>query len=543
MGFSAKTKMPKSDLLCFRQTFLQKHTTPAGSHSIQMSVTTAMLTTLALVLVTALCEGKRVVVVPLPFTSHTKYHTNVARELVKLGHQVWLTMPDYLVAKGVLDTTNITVVEYKSEAGNVEEISMKGLRDHYFQRKADDWLLLFDSIRHLTEGLLQNETFFQLMKTINPDLFVFDNLPFIYMLTIIPYRLGVPFSFLGSAFDPIRQRIPISPAVTPTVMLPFTDHMSFFQRVANTLLFAFFASYDHCVQLDAVARYAPEMPYVQIDRLTAKAEIWLVETDHILDYPNPSLPNVKLIGGTATGPANPLPPHFQSFMDDATEGVVIVSFGSYVLDIPKSISDKLLQVLLKLPMKSVFRSRLSLPSPDKIMTAKWLPQNDLLGHPNTKVFVSHCGKNGQYEALFHAVPVVCVPMFADQPYMARRAHTKGFAEILDLNTCTEEELLSTIMAVAFQPGYRQAVTRSSHLFKELYGVPRERAAWWLDHVMKYGGDYMRSAGQEIPLYQLMLLDVFFFLLGVLAVICTCSYCLVRGICKCVCRRAIKTKTD
>ena len=39
------------------------------------------------------------------------------------------------------------------------------------------------------------------------------------------------------------------------------------------------------------------------DMLIAHAEIWLVEMDHILDYPRPTLPNVKLIGGTATGPS------------------------------------------------------------------------------------------------------------------------------------------------------------------------------------------------------------------------------------------------
>ena len=508
-----------------------------------MGLCPAWLVTLLLLSAATWSEGGRVVVLPMPFTSHARYQIHVARALVKLGHEVWLTMPDYLVAKGVLDTSLFTVLEYTSTVGNVEEISLRGLRDHYFQGKFDDWVLLFDSMRHISDQLLRNDTFFQTIKNISPDLIVIDNLPFMSMFTVLPYRLGVPFAFVGSAFDPIRQRVPFSPAVTPIPLLPFTDRMTFFQRTCNTLLYLFLASYDHGVYQDAVARYAPEMPYIRMDMLSSRAEIWLVEKDHIIDYPNPSLPNVKFIGGTVTGPTKPLPPKFGSFMDGAEEGVVIVSFGSYVLNLPKDVSDKILQVLLQLPMKSVFRSNLTSPDPQKILTSTWLPQNDLLGYPNTKVFVSHCWKNGQYEALYHAVPIVATPMFADQPYSAERVRVKGFAEVLDLRTCTAEELETAIKIVAFEPRYRQAITKASHLFRELFGVPVDKAAWWLNHVMRHGGGYMRSAGQDIRLYQLMLLDVFLFLFVVVVVVAIAVYCLVKTTCRFLCKRSPKTKKD
>ncbi|PVD26865.1 hypothetical protein C0Q70_12013 [Pomacea canaliculata] len=168
--------------------------------------------------------------------------------------------------------------------------------------------------------------------------------------------------------------------------------MSFLQRVLTTVLHVFYSVVDGFSYKDAVSRYAPEMPFLTIDMLVARAEIWLVETDHILDYPRPSMPNVKLIGGTVTGPGKPLPPQFKSFMDDAKEGVVIVSFGSYVLSPPEPITQKIISVLQDLPFKSVFRSNISSPNSKKILTSSWIPQNDLLAHPNTRVFVSHCGE-------------------------------------------------------------------------------------------------------------------------------------------------------
>lgn len=205
--------------------------------------------------------------------------------------------------------------------------------------------------------------------------------------------------------------------------------MTFPQRLQTTLLYltSFFA--DPCSYSDAVSRYAPEMPDIPVDMLVARAEIWLVETDHILDYPRPAVPNVKLIGGTAPEPPKPLPAEFQSFMDGAAEGVVVVSFGSYVLDLPREIIDKIFSALRKLPFRAVFRSSLTSPEPGTVMTSPWLRQN------------------GQYEALYHAVPVVCLPIFTDQPYNAERMRVKGMAERLDLNTVSKEEPRATILNV------------------------------------------------------------------------------------------------
>ncbi|XP_025115639.1 UDP-glucuronosyltransferase 2B33-like [Pomacea canaliculata] len=457
-----------------------------------------------------LTQGKRVVVMPMPAPSHTKYMTHVAQVLAQQGHEVWVTIADYVVNKRVLDTTNFTIIELTA-LPNYEEILMEGFAERYFKCQKEDVQLFFRTGKEFCDRILSNNSFFEQIKTLRPDFFVLDNLPFTKMLAIIPYRLGVPFAFLGTAYEPNAQRIPIVPCNIPYPFTPFNRPTTFYQRVVNSLFHLASSLMDPSVYKDAVSRYAPDMPYLPMDMLIARAEIWLVETDHILDYPKPSMPNVKLIGGTATGPGKPLPPQFKHFMDDAEEGVVIVTFGSQILSPPTSITQKILKVLTDLPFKSVFRSNISSPNSEKILTSSWIPQNDLLAHPNTRVFVSHCGKNGQYEALYHAVPVVATPIFADQSYNAERMRVKGFAEIVDLNTVSTDELYTTIVQVATNKSYKQAITKASELFKIEFGVPVEKAAFWLNHVMKYGGDHLRSSGHEFPFYQFACWDVYAFL--------------------------------
>ncbi|PVD26841.1 hypothetical protein C0Q70_11988 [Pomacea canaliculata] len=494
-----------------------------------------------LVLLPLCVGGKRVVFMPMPFTSHTNYHTNVARTLARQGHEVWLTMPDYLVNRRVLDTTNLTVIEYQTLI-NFEEIMTAALAGNYFKGLSEDWSLVMSIGLQFCDTLLTNASFFEQVKELRPDLFVFDNIRFIHMMTIISYRLGVPFSFLGTAYEPSYQRIPLQPCNMPFVTFSYNHHKSFLQRVLTTLIHVYASAVDGFSYKDAVSRYAPEMPFLTIDMLVARAEIWLVETDHILDYPRPSMPNVKLIGGTVTGPGKPLPPQFKSFMDDTKEGVAIVSFGSYVLSPPEPITQKVISVLQDLPFKSIFRSNISSPNSKKIVTSSWIPQNDLLAHPNTRVFFSHCGKNGQYEALFHAVPVVCTPQFADQFYNAERMRVKGMAETVDLNTVSTHELHSTILKVATNTSYKQAITKASELFKIEFGVPVEKAAFWLDHVMKYGGSHLRSSGHEVPFLQFWCLDVYAFLLGCVLLTLMISVCLVSVVFNC-CRSKSKAKSE
>lgn len=170
-----------------------------------------------------------------------------------------------------------------------------------------------------------------------------------------------------------------------------------------------------------------------------------------------------------------------------------------------------------------------------------LPQNELLGHPNTKLFMSHCGMNGQYESLFHVVPLLCNPVNGEQPYNSERIRKKGFGEVVGIRSITPEELHSRIVIVAQEPRHKLAISKASALFRQQYGSPMKEAAKWLDHVMQYGGEYMRYAGQKMPLYQFMALDVlaFVFALGMLS--CLLVYFCVKMLCRCFWKR--KSKTD
>ncbi|KAH9513859.1 hypothetical protein Btru_031580 [Bulinus truncatus] len=146
---------------------------------------------------------------------------------------------------------------------------------------------------------------------------------------------------------------------------------------------------------------------------------------------------------------------------------VCTTLGGNDLKVPAEIVDKMVSAFQELDLGVVWRMNTSSTAPRNIMAAAWVPQNDLLGHPNTKVFISHCGKNGQYEALYHGVPILCLPMYGDQWYNARRGSAKGFGLYADIREVTAGELAGLIRQVAYDPKYRSNIQRASKLFREL----------------------------------------------------------------------------
>ena len=77
----------------------------------------------------------------------------------------------------------------------------------------------------------------------------------------------------------------------------------------------------------------------------------------------------------------------------------------------------------------------------------------ILGHPKTKAFITHGGTNGIYEAIYHGVPMVGLPLFAEQPDNINRVKAKGAAVRLDLETMSKTDFLNALKQVINNPSW------------------------------------------------------------------------------------------
>ncbi|XP_008071635.1 UDP-glucuronosyltransferase 2B4-like isoform X3 [Carlito syrichta] len=260
-----------------------------------------------------------------------------------------------------------------------------------------------------------------------------------------------------------------------------------------------------------------------------KAEMWLIRTYWDFEFPRPFLPNVDFVGGLHCKPAKALPKEMEDFVQSSGEnGVVVFSLGSMVSGLTEERANVIASALAQLPQKVLWRFNGKKPHTlgPNTRLYNWIPQNDLLGHPKTRVFITHGGTNGIYEAIYHGIPMVGIPLFADQPDNIAHMVTKGVALRVDFNTMSSTDLLNALKIVINDPIYKENAVKLSRIHHDQPAKPLDRAVFWIEFVMRHkGAKHLRAAVHDLTWFQYHSLDVIGFLLAcVAAVIFTITKC-------------------
>ncbi|KAM6150529.1 UDP-glucuronosyltransferase 2B17-like isoform 2-T2 [Erethizon dorsatum] len=253
-----------------------------------------------------------------------------------------------------------------------------------------------------------------------------------------------------------------------------------------------------------------------------KAEMWLIRSYWDLEFPRPTLPNFDFVGGLHCKPAKPLPKEMEDFVQSSGDhGVVVFSLGSMVANMTEDRANVIASALGQIPQKVLWR--FDGKKPDSLgpntRLYKWIPQNDLLGHPKTRAFITHGGANGVYEAIYHGIPMVGIPLFGEQHDNIATMKAKGAAVKLDFKSISSTDLLNALKTVINNPSYKENVMRLSTIHHDQPMKPLDRAVFWIEFVMRHkGAKHLRPLAQNLTWYQYHSLDVIGFLLACAATI-------------------------
>lgn len=212
-------------------------------------------------------------------------------------------------------------------------------------------------------------------------------------------------------------------------------------------------------------------------------------------------------------------------LDSANEtGAILFSLGSNLKSssIKAETATNIFKVLSKLKQKVIWKWEDLQNTPGNsrnILYKKWLPQDDILAHPNIKLFITHAGKGGLAEAQHHGVPMVALPVFADQHGNAEKMVSSGYGQYLDLLTLTEEKFETAVLEVLRNSKYTENVQRFSKMYRDRPLTARESVAFWTEYVIRHhGAAHMQSPLVHMSFIESLNLDVYVFLIIVIFVI-------------------------
>ncbi|XP_013373929.1 PREDICTED: UDP-glucuronosyltransferase 2A3-like [Chinchilla lanigera] len=360
--------------------------------------------------------------------SHWLNLKTLLEELVKRGHEVTVLTPsnsffiDYRKPSAFHfevipvpthnNASEIRVNEFIELAVNVMPTLPLWQSGRLLQKV---FLQATEDLKLVCASTVYNHSLMQKLQQSMYDVMLTD--PLVPCGELVAEMLGIPFVntlryFTGYTIEKYCGQLPAPPSYVPVPMGGLTSRMTFMERVKNLLLsFLFdfwFQQYDFQVW-DQFYSEALGRPTTLCETM-GKAEIWLIRTYWDIEFPRPYLPNFEFVGGLHCKPAKPLPPVLWRY-----KGKEPATIG---------------------PNTRLF---------------DWIPQNDLLGHPKTKAFITHGGTNGIYEAIYHGVPMVGVPIFGDQYDNVAHMKAKGAAVQVNIHTMTSADLLGALRAVINDP--------------------------------------------------------------------------------------------
>ncbi|OCT97141.1 2-hydroxyacylsphingosine 1-beta-galactosyltransferase isoform X2 [Xenopus laevis] len=472
--------------------------------------------------------AKILIVPPIMFESHLYIFKTLASALHEQGHQTVL-----LVSEG-RDIPQSSHYQFQRYPG----IFNSSTSDNFLQSKMMNIfsgrftaLELFDILDHYSincDVMVGNQGLMQRLKQEKFDLLLVD--PNEMCGFVIANILDVKYAvFSTGLWYPAEVGAPAPLAYVPEFNTMLTDRMNLLDRIKNTFVYLisrFGVNFLVLPKYDRIMKKNKIFSTRSMYELVQGSSLWMLCTDIALEFPRPTLPNVVYVGGILTKPVSPLPEELQTWVDNVDEnGFVLVSFGAGVKYLSEDIGHKLAGALARLPQKVIWRFSGNKPRNvgNNTKLVEWIPQNDLLGHPKIKTFLSHGGLNGIFEAMYHGVPVVGIPLFGDHYDTMTRVQSKGMGILLEWKRMTEDSLFASLTEVIHNQSYQQQAVKLSKIHKDQPGHPVSRAVYWINYVLRHNGaDHLRAATYNISFYQYFLLDI---ILLIFIVVTIAWYCI------------------
>lgn len=315
--------------------------------------------------------------------------------------------------------------------------------------------------------------------------------------------------------------------ITPLSFVPhffteFTDEMNFYERLYNVVLTIYDWAYRKFVFLPKQNEFSQKyFTSIEGEALPSIEELELnvsvtLTNNHIISFkPRPKMIGMVDIAGLHIRPPKELPQNIKTFLDSShpSGGAIYINFGTFLRSsaMPPETLQVFLEVFRRLPQYNFlwkWETDNTPELPPNVLLQKWLPQNDVLAHPNIKLFLTHGGIFGAQESVYWGRPMLFVPFYGDQHGNALKFQQAGIGLTIKIANVTVEELQGKIEQIVKSDSFQHNANRLSNLFRDNPTDPLQESVFWIEYVIRHrGAKHLKSAAVRMPWYKYLLLDL------------------------------------
>ncbi|ABY65856.1 ecdysteroid UDP-glucosyltransferase [Orgyia leucostigma nucleopolyhedrovirus] len=235
-------------------------------------------------------------------------------------------------------------------------------------------------------------------------------------------------------------------------------------------------------------QFGESSPTVQ--ELRGNVQLLLVNIHAVFDNNRPVPPSVQYLGGLHLHDKKigKLNSYVQTFLDNSTNGVVYVSFGSGIdaRNMDREFVNMLLDTFNRIPFDVAWKFDGEIEAnrvPSNVLIQAWFDQYTLLHHKNVKTFVTQGGVQSTDEAIDALVPLVGMPMMGDQAFNTNKYEELGIGCAVDTLTVTGKQLSAAIILTAVSTEYRNNLKHLRHSLNHQAMSPAHKAVWYTEHII------------------------------------------------------------
>ncbi|KAF1759305.1 hypothetical protein GCK72_015770 [Caenorhabditis remanei] len=289
-----------------------------------------------------------------------------------------------------------------------------------------------------------------------------------------------------------------------------------------------FIVYPYCrrIQSKSINKYLGDQ--IDPENLMESIDIQFLNSNELIELPRVVTPKIKFIGGINLRKSKGI------LADDVEklisggggvkEGIVVFCFGTQVASnlFPIEVRHAFAAAFRQFP-EFTFVWKYELQEGDQQIFAnttnlkflKWLPQTDLLNDPRTRAFISHTGLNSYLESSYAGVPILAIPLFADQPHNAKSGESIGTTYVLDKTQLTTHNIVKGLKAVLYDTSYLHNAKRISKMLKDRPNPPKSIFVEWVEFAARNPLLHrnLNLPGQKMTVIEYYCIDLILFCVG------------------------------